>query len=121
MEVSLMVRTRSLYLLNTSSILVLPTIMNRIELNKLSNDELIDYIFDLQGEIFDLKSINGKLNIDNSKLKSLSKDILNSSIDIIKKNEENIRFDFGTINFEESFNNLIKYIQEYCRKEKIYL
>ena len=95
--------------------------MNRMKLNQLSKEELIEHIQNLDGEIYELQSDLTKVNIKLDKSNLLLKDILDSCVDMKEQHELDNRLTFEEDPFNIELNNLIEYIKKYCRDYKVYL
>lgn len=87
----------------------------------LNNEELIEVIHKLEGDIYELNSDMNKLKIKNNKLELLVSDILDSTNQILSENKENKRFKENKINFEELISNLLVYIKKYCKDNNLYI
>jgi hypothetical protein len=93
-----------------------------LQLSKLDNTELIEYIEQLQGQIYEYIADNDKLNQERSKYNLLVSDLLSSCNQILKDKEE---FERGYIDSvpdtEQVINNLKKYILDFLITNKIKL
>lgn len=87
--------------------------------DKLDKDELLELIDKLEEEIYELRYDLNKLSIKNNKLELLISDIMESIKQIITN--KNDRFNKEPIGFELSINNLINYMQKYCKDNNLYL
>ena len=89
--------------------------------DKLNREELLDLIEKLEEELYNNNYDLEKNKIKNNKLELLITDIIYSTKQIISDNKDNKRFNNVEINFEECINNLIQYIQKYCKDNNLYL
>ena len=89
--------------------------------DKLNREELLDLIEKLEEELYNNNYDLEKNKIKNNKLELLITDIIYSTKQIISDNKDNKRFNNEEINFEECINNLIEYIQKYCKDNNLYL
>lgn len=94
---------------------------NKLILNTLSNEELINYIEELDGEIYDLKTQLKFKTVQLDKSILLINDILESGLKLKNDHELNNRLTFKNELFNVEIDNLITYIKKYCIDCKLYL
>lgn len=92
---------------------------NTYLMDELEVIELIDYCRELESSVID----NSQKLDQTVVLKQLISEINNSCSDVLKENEKNKRWplEFEKIDFETTIINLKKYINDYCKDNKIYL
>ena len=102
-----MINTKELFRRN-------PSLLENVEVKK-----LLEYIQELEGELFELKQVTSKEHI----LKSMIQDILVSCFDFERTEELNNRFPETTKQIEptELINNLKSYILDMNKKSKLNL